>query len=88
MVAAHGAGLTNIVFGPPSLRVLELNLDLDGRGFTRPWFLLLACTKGQHYQYLDHSSGEITAPNVAIAFERLCARNRGARLKRWLFGRW
>lgn len=71
VVAAHGAGLSNIVFGQDDLRVLELNPDLDGRGFLRPWFLLLAAGRGLHYQYLDASPGELTPDRLREAFHRL-----------------
>lgn len=71
VVAAHGAGLSNIVFGRSSLRVLELNLDLDGQGSLRPWFLLLAAGRGMHYQYLNASACELADFPLGLAFDRL-----------------
>ncbi len=73
VVAAHGAGLSNLVFGNRRLRILEINLDLDGLGYLRPWFLLLACGNGAHYQYLNASAGQFTEERIAEAFERLMA---------------
>lgn len=78
VVAAHGAGLSNIVFGPKDLRVLELNSDLDGQGMLRPWFLLLAAMRGQHYQYLDASACELADLPLGLAFDRLMGTNRQA----------
>ncbi len=78
VVAAHGAGLSNIVFGRPDLRVLELNSDLDGQGTLRPWFLLLAAMRGQHYQYLDASACELADLPLGLAFDRLMGTNRQA----------
>lgn len=78
VVAAHGAGLSNIVFGGPDLRVLELNSDLDGRGSLRPWFLILAAKRGQHYQYLDASACELADLPLGLAFDRLMGTNRQA----------
>lgn len=78
VVAAHGAGLSNIVFGSPQLRVLELNLDLDGRGTLRPWFLLLAAARGQHYQYLNTSACELADLPMGLAFDRLMGTRRQA----------
>ena len=82
VVAAHGAGLSNIVFGSPRLRVLELNLDLDGGGTLRPWFLLLAAGRGQHYQYLNASACELADLTLGLAFDRLMGtRRQAARLR-------
>lgn len=78
VVAAHGAGLSNIVFGPPNLRVLELNRDLDGRGTLRPWFLMIAAARGQHYQYLNASACELADLPLGLAFDRLMGTNRQA----------
>ena len=73
VVGAHGAGLGNIVFAGPGLRVLEITMDLDGRGFTRPWFLLIATRKGMHYQYLNASEGQFTPPRLEDAFRTFMA---------------
>lgn len=73
VVGAHGAGLSNIVFGNPGLRVLEINLDLDGLGYLRPWFLLLASGRGLHYQYLNASAGQFAASRIAEACARFLA---------------
>lgn len=78
VVAAHGAGLSNIVFGRSDLRILELNLDLDGQGTLRPWFLLLAAGRGQHYQYLNASACELADLTLGLAFDRLMNTNRQA----------
>lgn len=78
VVAAHGAGLSNIVFGSRRLRVLELNLDLDGGGTLRPWFLLLAAGRGQHYQYLNASACELADLTLGLAFDRLMGTGRHA----------
>ena len=71
IAAAHGAGLSNIVFAERGVHVLELNLDLDGRGAVRPWFFLMACAQGMHYQCLDYSRGEMTEAHLNEAFRRL-----------------
>lgn len=78
VVAAHGAGLSNIVFGGPHLRVLELNLDLDGQGALRPWFLILAAKRGQHYQHLNASACELADLPLGLAFDRLMGTRRQA----------
>lgn len=78
VVAAHGAGLSNIVFGGPELRVLELNSDLDGQGGLRPWFFILAAQRGQHYQYLNASACELADLPLGLAFDRLMGTNRQA----------
>jgi hypothetical protein len=74
VVAAHGAGLSNIVFGGRSLRVLEINIDLDQQGYLRPWFLLLANAKRLYYQYLNISAGELTQEIIKETFVRLMRR--------------
>ena len=74
VVAAHGAGLTNMLFGPRDLRVLELNRFLDGETHLRPWYYLLAAARGQTHMHLNGSQGEFAQPILRAALERLCRR--------------
>ncbi len=78
VVAAHGAGLSNLVFGGQRVRVLELNRDLDGQGALRPWFLLIAAARGQHYQFLNATACELADLPMGLAFDRLMGTRRQA----------
>lgn len=71
IVASHGAGLTNIIYAPPQVRILELNSELDGNGSLRPWIYLLAQGGRQRYSYLNGSRGDFTPERLRTAFERL-----------------
>ncbi|MDX7952122.1 glycosyltransferase family 61 protein [Lichenihabitans sp. Uapishka_5] len=77
VLAAHGAGLSNMLFGPPTLQVLELNRFLDGEQHLRPWYYLLAAARGQGHHHLNGSRGEFARPLLRGALERVCTR--GAR---------
>jgi hypothetical protein len=67
----HGAGLANILFGKPDLRLLELNRPLDGGPLLRPWFYLLAHARGQRYSYLNGGAGDFSAERIAQAIRSL-----------------
>ena len=71
VIAAHGAGLSNIVFGN-ELRILEINRCL-GDQYLRPWFYLLARGRGQYYSFLNATSGEVDLERVKIAVDNLCS---------------
>jgi hypothetical protein len=69
VVGPHGAGLANLAFGRRDLRVFELNRAMD-EGFSgmRPWYYLLAATKGLEYSFADIGDTQMTE-NVLL--ERL-----------------
>jgi hypothetical protein len=73
IVAPHGAGLANILFGQNHLKVLELNTELDGNGSMRACFYQLAAARGQDYMVLNGSRGEITRENMQAALDLCCA---------------
>lgn len=72
IVAPHGAGLTNILFGRESLKVLEINYEMDGDGSLRSCFFQIACGLGQPYAILNGSRGEINAQSLAAALDFCC----------------
>jgi hypothetical protein len=72
VIGVHGAGLTNILFGPGTLRVLELNLRLDGETLPRPWFYLLAQSRRQRYMMLDRDAGDLSRDRLQAAIDALC----------------
>ena len=72
IIGVHGAGLTNILFGRSTLRVLELNLRLDGETLPRPWFYLLAQSRRQRYVMLDRDAGDLTRDRLQAAIDVLC----------------
>ena len=72
VVGVHGAGFTNILFGPSSLRVLELNLRLDGETLPRPWFYVLAHGRRQRYMMLDSDAGDLTRDRLQAVIGMLC----------------
>ncbi|WP_167375139.1 glycosyltransferase family 61 protein [Acetobacter malorum] len=53
-ISPHGAGLTNILFNPGCLKVLEINKKLDGveNGY-RPCFYMASAARGHDYYMLD-----------------------------------
>ena len=74
VMGVHGAGLANILFGRESLKVLEINRQLDvPRPGLRPWFYLLAHARRQRYMMLDRDLGELTASGLEMAIQRLAA---------------
>jgi hypothetical protein len=73
IVGVHGAGMTNILFGRSSLRVLELNQRLDGESLLRPWFYLLAFARRQKYMMLDRDVGDLSRERLDPAIETLLA---------------
>lgn len=73
IVAPHGAGLVNTLFGRDTLRVLELNSEMDGDGSTRACFYQITTNRGQPYMTLNGSKGEIDAGRMAAALDFLCA---------------
>ncbi len=72
VMAAHGAGLTNIVFGGRGLRVLEIQRRFPPANHLRPWLSVIARGKGQAYSFLDADAGELTRDNVESAIRNLC----------------
>lgn len=74
VVAPHGAGLSNLIFGRDSLRVLEINFVFPGETGLRPWFYLLAMTRNQTYSFLNAANGELAPERVETAFADLCSR--------------
>ena len=73
IIAPHGAGLINILFGRSDLRVLELNSDLDNNGKLRTCFYQCSELRGQPYMMLNGSQGDFSQQRVATAIERLFA---------------
>ena len=72
VISVHGAGLTNILFGRNTLRVLEVNLRLDDETLPRPWFYLLAQSRRQRYLMLDRDAGDLTRDRLQAAIDALC----------------
>jgi hypothetical protein len=72
IVAAHGAGLANLVFCQPGTRVLELNRSLVHEPHLRPWFYLISRARGLRYGFLDITAG-LTAAQTREALVRLMA---------------
>lgn len=69
IIAPHGAGLGNIMFGDERLRVNELTRDLDGQGFLRSCFYQAASLNRQPYAFLNHSAGDYQPEIVDRFFE-------------------
>jgi hypothetical protein len=73
-LGVHGAGLVNVLFGREQLGLLEINRRLDGPAANlRPWFYMLANSRGQRYMTLDRDMGELTKPCLDAAIEALTA---------------
>jgi hypothetical protein len=72
IVAPHGAGLVNMLFGQGHLRVLELHAELDGDGSLRACFFQIAAERSQQYMVLNGSRGEINAATLARALDICC----------------
>ena len=72
IVAPHGAGLVNTLFGRDSLKVLELGTELDNNGSIRACFYQLATNRGQPYMVLNGSQGEINTATMTAALDMLC----------------
>lgn len=80
VIAAHGAGLGNIVFGGKELSVLEINRRLSPREtHLRPWFFLIARDKGQYYSFLDAGAGDLERGKIEAGVRRLLASAGGMR---------
>jgi capsular polysaccharide biosynthesis protein len=74
VIAAHGAGLSNIVFGGSGFRVLEVNRRLPPvEGHLRPWYSVIARAKGQYYSFLDADAGELERGKIESAVRKLCS---------------
>jgi hypothetical protein len=72
VVGPHGAGLTNIVFGPEDLRVIELNRKIAGdSGHLRPWFYMIASTRRQKYGFIDGTDKGFSTSAVLAGIETL-----------------
>ena len=72
VIAPHGAGLANMLFGRRSLRVLELNSDLDSAGYIRACFYQMAVQRGLTYTFLNANAGDFTAARFQGALDVLC----------------
>jgi capsular polysaccharide biosynthesis protein len=49
VIGVRGAGLTNLLFGRGSLRVLEINRSINRGSLPRPWFYVVAMARRQRY---------------------------------------
>jgi hypothetical protein len=76
VVGAHGAGLTNILFGSERLRILELNRRLErpagmGSPRLRPWFYLLAAQRNLSYSFIDGTHEGFSVKRVLSGVDHL-----------------
>jgi hypothetical protein len=71
IVSPHGAGLTNTLFHPGGLRVLELNQTLDGSSAFRPWFYVTSAIRGHRYLTLDSTMPDFSEEHVNSAVSAL-----------------
>jgi len=71
VIAPHGAGLINILFGQESLRVLELNKELDDGKALRDCFFRMASARHQSYWTVNISKNEINFENIGSAIHCL-----------------
>ena len=72
VVGVHGAGLTNVLFGRPSLRVLELNQTIGEEAEPRPWFRRLCVGRHQRHRMLSTEPGHLTEEHLERALTELC----------------
>ncbi|MBB4196245.1 hypothetical protein CCR94_12205 [Rhodoblastus sphagnicola] len=72
VIAAHGAALTNLLFGRRSLKVLEINRHLSNEPHLRPWMYFLARNRGQDYRFLNASEGDLETDRLKAAIDSLC----------------
>lgn len=73
IIAAHGAGLANLVHATEGARVLELNAPIDDGPWLRPWYYQLALMRGLPYLFLNGGQGEFSERHLNQAVERLVA---------------
>lgn len=59
IISPHGAAFTNLLFKPERARVLEINHDIDGQGFLRACFYLMAEENGHEYMYLNSTVDDV-----------------------------
>lgn len=71
VVSPHGAGLTNTLFHPGGLRVLELNKALDGSNAFRPWFYVTSAIRNHRYVTLDSAMPDLSEAHVDSAVSAL-----------------
>lgn len=71
VIAPHGAGLVNVLFGTPSLKVLELQKRIGPDKTVRSMFFYLAALKGQTYAFLENQTNTVTAADVDAAIKAL-----------------
>jgi len=71
VVSPHGAGLTNSLFHPGGLRVLEMNRVIEGETAFRPWFYVTSAIRGHRYLTLDSQASDFSAARVAEAVATL-----------------
>lgn len=73
VVAPHGAGLANIMFGGPSLKILELQKRLGPNREMRSMFFYMAALNGQSYSFLDGDREGVSSADVDAAIAHLLA---------------
>lgn len=71
VIAPHGAGLTNMVFGTARLQVLELNRRIGSDDHLRPWFYMIASCLNLTYAYLDGTAHPFSVSDIAAAVTAL-----------------
>jgi hypothetical protein len=71
LIGVHGAGLTNLLFARPGMRVLEINHPIGREPRPRPWFGLIAAARGLRYAALNRRAGELAEPILEMAIQRL-----------------
>jgi predicted O-methyltransferase YrrM len=74
VIAPHGSGLSNLIFGNSTLRVLEINRCVYPETHLRPWFYLIARGRNQYYMFLNATAGEIEQDRLHHAIDVLCSR--------------
>ena len=99
IVAPHGSALANLVFAEQTreVTVVELQTEIDGPGWLRPWFFVLAAAGGRAYAFLNRSAGDFTAERLRQVLAACgvarpwiglrVARRASARAARWRQGR-
>jgi hypothetical protein len=70
VLAPHGAGLANILFAGPKLKLLEINRRLAGQPYLRGCFYMFSSIKDQPYMFLD-ADQPVTEEVLTSAVEKL-----------------
>lgn len=71
IIAPHGAGLANMLFAGPNLKVLEINKFLAGQNHLRPCFYIFASVRNQNYMFLNSDTDQLTEQTLSEAIIRL-----------------